>query len=94
MTRAGTEFGDALRRQIEGRSQREFGDKVARAEGRVDANGTHLPYSQQQVSFWLSGQQEPNPRQAFAIERALGLRPGSLSHLLGYVPVLRTEETP
>jgi hypothetical protein len=30
---------------------------------------------------------EPNPRQAVAIEQALGVRPGTLTQLLGYLPV-------
>ena len=80
-------FGEALRRQLAGRSQREFGDQVARAEGRVDGRGKHLPYSQQQVSFWLQGDNEPNPAQAVAIEKALRLRPGTLTRLLGFLPL-------
>lgn len=39
------------------------------------------------VYQWRSAQREPSRRQVFAIERALGLPPGALSHLLGYLPV-------
>jgi hypothetical protein len=62
------------------RPQVEFGVDVATAEGRPE------PYSQQQVSTWRNGK-EPSPRQAIAIERALGCRPGTLTRLLGYLPV-------
>lgn len=39
------------------------------------------------LSAWLSGRTaNPEPQKVFAVERALGLRPGSLSRHLGYVP--------
>lgn len=79
-TDEGRQFGRALEIQLRGRSQKEFAEAVAREEGR------DRPYSQQQVSTWISGI-EPNPRQAIAIERALRVRAGTLTQLLGYLPV-------
>jgi transcriptional regulator with XRE-family HTH domain len=39
------------------------------------------------LSAWLSGRTaNPEPQKVFAVERALGLRPGALSCHLGYVP--------
>lgn len=57
-----------------------FGYAVAKAEGRKDS------YSQSQVSDWVNGI-EPLPSQVMAIERALELRPGTLTRLLGYLPI-------
>lgn len=73
-------FGEALEIQLAGRSQKDFGYDVARVEGRDQ------PYSQQQVSQWIRGK-EPSPDQAIAIERALPVKPGMLTRLLGYVPI-------
>lgn len=42
--------------------------------------------SQPTVSFWESGTHEPEAEMVFAIERAIGVKPGSLSRHLGYVP--------
>jgi transcriptional regulator with XRE-family HTH domain len=42
--------------------------------------------SQPTVSFWESGTHEPEAEMVFAIERAIGVDPGSLSRHLGYVP--------
>lgn len=39
------------------------------------------------VYNWRDGKREPERSQVFAIETALGLPAGSLSHLLGYLPV-------
>ena len=79
-TPEGRDFSDALRTQLVGRSQTEFGATVADCEGRS------APYSQSQVSDWMNGK-EPSPSQVFAIEEALRLRPGTLSRILGYLPV-------
>lgn len=73
-------FGTAMRTQMGERSQGDLGRAVADQEGRAE------PYGQSVVSNWLLGK-EPNPRQAFAIERALGVRPGTLTRLLGYMPL-------
>lgn len=36
---------------------------------------------------WQSGEREPQRREVFKIEQALGVPSGGLSHLLGYLPV-------
>ena len=59
----------------------------------VDANRTiqaladelGLPHST--VSTWVSKDRPPDPSMVFAIEQALDLAAGSLSRLLGYLPV-------
>lgn len=63
-----------------GLSQRELGAEVGHIEG-VAA------YQQQSVNGWLAGRARLEPRRVFAIERALRLRPGTLSKLDGYLPV-------
>lgn len=42
---------------------------------------------QANVSNWERGRNIPEPADVFAIEDALGLAPGELSHLLGFIPV-------
>jgi hypothetical protein len=87
VTEEGKVFGRALEVQLAGRPQGQFGGEVAKQEGRSQH------YSQQQVSNWVQGN-EPNPRQAIAIEKALGVRPGTLTRLLGYLPLdARTTKT-
>lgn len=77
------ELGRAIRRALEGtgHSQAWLGAEVAARQGRPD------PYSQAIVSEWLSGSTTITPPQLFEIESALGLRAGSLSKILGYLPV-------
>jgi transcriptional regulator with XRE-family HTH domain len=43
--------------------------------------------SKSMVSRWLGGDNDPDPDQVFAIERACKLPGGALSQHLGYVPV-------
>ena len=43
--------------------------------------------SPQLVSDWKRGRRRPSADQVFALERALGAEPGSLSRHLGFVPV-------
>lgn len=77
------EFQAALRRALNdsGRTQSWLGAEAARAEGRAD------PYSQAVVSSWFNDPSPGlSPRQVFAIEEALGVEPGMLSRLLGYLP--------
>lgn len=64
----------------QGMSQRQLGEAVARIEGR-DQN-----YSQGSIGDWLRVG-PPKPQQAFAIEEALGVPPGSQSQYLGYLPL-------
>jgi transcriptional regulator with XRE-family HTH domain len=40
----------------------------------------------QAVSLWLRAQSEPSRRKVFALEKALGAAPGTLSRHLGYLP--------
>lgn len=76
------EFGETLRRHMgEEWTQEKFGDAVARAEGRPQ------PYSQQNVWRWLDGRSVPDHRQVVAMEKVLRLRPGTLTRLLGSLPL-------
>lgn len=63
-----------------GRSQAWLGQEVARIEGRPN------PYTQASVSGWLDRMADQPPGRVFAIEQALGMRPGRLSRPLGYLP--------
>jgi len=76
-----TEFGDALRRRLDelDQTQEWLGVEVARIEGRSG------PVAQTTVSNWVNGRAAPKPATAVTIEKALGVRPGSLTRLLGYV---------
>lgn len=77
------QLGAAIKDALEerGESQSWLGREVGRILGRPD------PYSQAIVSTWVLGDRLPEPAQVFAIEQALGLRPGFLSRHLGYLPV-------
>lgn len=71
-----------------GLSQERFGAEVAHHEDQ-DAGrrkGTTAPYSQTTVAGWFSKPVWLRPARVFAIERALKLRPGTLSKLEGYLP--------
>lgn len=74
-------FAEAVTRAVDESplSQRELGETVARILGRPES------FAQTTVSGWKSGD-VPDPAVVFAIERALGLDPGSLSRHLGYSP--------
>ena len=41
---------------------------------------------QSAISQWECGETEPRPQHVYAVERVLGLHPGTLSRLLGYLP--------
>lgn len=45
------------------------------------------------VNDWCQGRAVPRPATVFAIERALDVKPGTLSRLLGYLP-LEAEDCP
>lgn len=62
------------------RSQGWLGIEVAKIERRTD------PFTQAAVSGWLAKLENVQPDRMFAIEKALGRMPGSLSRHLGYVP--------
>jgi hypothetical protein len=74
-------FAAELRAVLDGagRSQSWLGAEIARLEG-------SSPVAQPQISRYLSGESTPEPDRVFVIERVLGLRPGTLSALLGYLP--------
>jgi transcriptional regulator with XRE-family HTH domain len=57
------------------------------AEETQTSLGDAIGVSQGAVSLWLRGATDPEPALVFAAERALGLRAGHLSGLLGYLPV-------
>lgn len=44
---------------------------------------------QSAVSLWECGETQPRPQMVYAAEKALGLTPGTLSRLLGYLPPAR-----
>lgn len=44
------------------------------------------PYVESQASAWLNGGREMSKEQIMAAERILGVRPGTLTQELGYVP--------
>jgi hypothetical protein len=67
-----TTFQEALSRALEGKSQVEVARKADIAPSTI--------------STWISGG-GADPQRVFAVERALGLRPGELSEHLGYLPL-------
>lgn len=76
-------FGAALQRELHeaDRTHAWLAAEIARVEGRRG------PYSQQHASDWINGRRNMSPSQVFAAEVALDLEPGTLSQLLGYLPV-------
>lgn len=51
------------------------------------ALGEAIGRQQGSVSRYEAGLLEPDPFTVFEMERALGLKPGALSHYLGYMPI-------
>lgn len=78
-------FGRAVRQRLEdlGRSRAWLGAEVARLEL---GDGTR-PYTASAVTMWVNGDTEPTRPKVWAIEQALNAKPGSLSRLLGYLPI-------
>lgn len=70
----------AIRAARDQRTQEWLGGEVARVEGRREA------YGQNTVAGWESGRSALKPKKVFAIEKALGVPPGSISRLAGYLP--------
>lgn len=81
------EFCDAFkaRREAARLSFRELGERVAQVMGR------DTPFKASSVQEWAES--APRPEIVFAIEQALGVPPGGLSRLLGYVPLLEEPES-
>jgi hypothetical protein len=78
-------FGQAVKRRLVDldRSRAWLGAEVARLEVGEGAR----PYTASAVTMWVNGDTEPTRPKVWAIEAALGAKPGSLSRLLGYLPV-------
>lgn len=78
-------FGQAVKRRLAdlGRSRAWLGAEVARLELGEGAR----PYTASAVTMWVNGDTEPTRPKVWATEAALGAKPGSLSRLLGYLPV-------
>lgn len=66
-------FADALRLHLGDVTQAELARRVG--------------IKQQAIQQWLSCTTDPAPVNVFAAEKALGLPPGALSHVFGYLPV-------
>lgn len=74
-------FGQALRLALDERSSAWLGAEIARLIGQES------PVTASAVNQWLTGKTEPTPDKVFAAEKILGRPLGSLSRLLGYLPV-------
>lgn len=72
-------FGQALAQALDGRTHGQLGAEVGRL---LNAN----PVSPSAVSQWVSGKTEPERSKVFAAEKVLGLKPGTLSRIFGYLP--------
>lgn len=53
----------------------------------LDAVADALGVSVRTIQSWVRGERVTTPSQVFALERAVGCAPGSLSRHLGYLPV-------
>lgn len=66
-------------------------DAIERAGVRREDVGEKVGVSAAMVSLWITGRNGVRPQQVFALEETLGLEPGELSRLEGYLPA---ESTP
>lgn len=81
-------FGEALDRALGDRPHAWLGKEVA------DRIGRPTPITGSAVGQWISGKTEPTgPETVFAIEAAVGVKPGTLSRLLGYLPTTAKDMT-
>lgn len=75
---------------------RRFGKAMSKARQDRDlsqaALGAMVKSNQSTVSSWERGESEPPPDFVFAIETACKVPPGSLSRLLGYMPIIKDVE--
>lgn len=76
-----TSFGQALDRALNGRQRAWLGAEVARLCGK------ETPITASAVAQWINGDTEPARQYVFAAEEVLSLKPGTLSRILGYLPV-------
>jgi hypothetical protein len=83
------QFGEAVRRRLNdlGQTHEWLGAEMARLLER------DRPLHQTTVTNYVNGKVEPEPAGVFAMERALQVAPGTLSQLLGYLPVDRPRGT-
>jgi hypothetical protein len=75
-----SELSDALKRACQQArvSYKVLSDRLLAEEG--------LHRGKDTVNLWANGRQRPWPEELFAVERVLGLAPGQLSKLDGYIP--------
>ncbi len=78
MTEVAREWAAALDRQRGHRTHESIAAAVSKDLGITP------PLGKQAVQKWTSGASIPPPERVFALERALDLRPGTLSRILGY----------
>lgn len=76
------EFGRAVEALLNGRPRGWLGAEVARI-----IDDTRAPFTASAVTQWIDGETEPTRDKVFAIEAALKVAPGTLSRILGYLPV-------
>lgn len=75
-------FGEAVDRALMagGKTRAWLGAQVA------DLCAKPSPLTQSAISQWIAGDIDPARSYVFAAEKALELKPGTLSRLLGYLP--------
>jgi transcriptional regulator with XRE-family HTH domain len=79
----------------EGGRRRAFGAALAKRRHELSLSQAALGKAlggvgQSAISQWECGETQPRPDHVYAAERVLGLSPGSLSRLLGYLPPSRS----
>ena len=74
-------FGQALDRALNNRPRAWLGAEIARLCGK------ETPITASAVNQWVAGTSEPDRRYVFAAEQVLALKPGTLSRILGYLPL-------
>lgn len=72
-------FSQALSAEMGKMTRAELAAEVAKLSGET--------VTESAVSLWLTAKSEPTRRKVFAIEKAVGCEPGTLSRHLGYLPV-------
>lgn len=76
---------------MDGQRTKTFGSALIRARQAAGLTqsqlGAAVSIPQSTLSVWERGDAEPSPEVVFELERALGVKAGSLSRLLGFAPV-------